>query len=209
MRIPDGDLAPARRRRYGGSYGRRRRRRNLRLGLGLGLLLVAGGAAYLLRQDDSTVPTRLATTPSCASKAPTTASPAAPAPAPVVVLPAPQQVRLVLLNGTARNGLAKSVGDALAARGFVVTAQGNAPAALAGPSQVVWGPGAQPSATLVARHVIGARAVSSPRSPRGSVQVVLGSEFHRLATPEEVAAAGRTAPDPTPMPTATVAACGS
>ena len=206
VKIPNGDLAPARRRRYGGSYGRRRHRRNMRLGLGLGLLLVVVGSAYLLRHDDAMVPTRIAATPHCASPSPI---PTAAAPARQVALPRPQQVRLVLLNGTARNNLAKTVGNALAARGFVVTAQGNAPAALAGPSQVVWGPGAQPSAALVAQQVIGARAVNSPRAPRGSVQLVLGSEFHRLATPAEAAAAGRTSPSASLAPTPTASACAA
>lgn len=204
MRIPDGDLAPARRRRYGGGYGRRRHRRNLRLGVGVGLLLVAGGVAYLLRQESSKVPDRLASTPTCAPRAtPTTvASPAS--------LPQPQQVQLALLNGTARNGLAKSIGDALAAQGFVVTAQANAPAALVGPSQVVWGPGAQPSAELVLRYVIGSRAVSNPRAPRGSVQVILGSEFHRLATPAELAAqAARGVPAAHATAAATASGCAS
>ncbi|MGB8651809.1 MAG: hypothetical protein WCD35_14235, partial [Mycobacteriales bacterium] len=64
MRIPGGDLAPARRRRYGGGYGRRRRRRGPRVLLVLVLLLgVGAGAAYWLRRDDTAVPQRLTSAP--------------------------------------------------------------------------------------------------------------------------------------------------
>jgi len=38
VRSPNGDLAPARRRKYGGGYGRRRRRRSLRIVVGLLLI---------------------------------------------------------------------------------------------------------------------------------------------------------------------------
>ena len=174
----------------------------MRFGVGFGVLLVAGGAAYLLPQGDHKTPSQLVSTPSCAP------SQAPPASARPVALPQPQQVRLALLNGTARDRLAKSVGDELAARGFVITAQGNASAALTGPSQVLWGPGAQPSAQLLLRYVIGSRAVNNPRAPRGSLQVVLGSEFHRLATPAEVAKlAASTLPAAGTTPSPTAAAC--
>jgi hypothetical protein len=211
VRIPGGDLAPARRRRYGGGYGRRRRRRNLRLALAVLLVAAGAGAAYALRQDDGTVPQRLASTP-CPSPSPTPAvSTTATVPAKAVRLPQPQQVRLTVLNGTSRSFLAKTVGDQLAARGFVVTGQANAAAALTGASTVTFGPGAGPAATVVSHWVLGARAVGSPKAKPGSVQLVLGSSFTRLATPAEAAAAARAVPTPSPSasPTATRAACAS
>lgn len=197
MRIPGGDLAPARRRRYGGSYGRRRRRRNLRLAAGLVLVLAGAGAAYVLRQDDTAVPDRLATR-ACPTSTPTPAPTAAAPRSPVrpVVLPAPAQVRLTVLNGTNRDMLAKHVGDQLAALGFVVTGQANAPAALAGPSRITFGPGAGPAATLVSHWVPGSTTLGSARAKPGSVVLVLGSSFVRLATPGEAAAAGRPAAAP-------------
>ncbi|MGB8649754.1 MAG: LytR C-terminal domain-containing protein, partial [Mycobacteriales bacterium] len=133
---------------------------------------------------------------------PTAATPTAPSVAPVrpVVLPEPRQVRLVVLNGTARSLLAKVVGDQLAARSFVITGMGNAARALTGPSVVGYGPGGQAAAALVARHVPGARSQLVPRAARGSVTVTLGSDFQRLATPAEVAAAGRVATVPSPAP---------
>jgi len=196
VRIPDGDLMPARRRGYRGGYGRRRRRRTRRLALVVVVLLVAAAAAWFFRREDhpgtqvlSTCPTPTATT-----------SPAA--------LPANVQVRFVLLNGTPRNGLAQLVGQALRARGFVVLSQANAPTAVGGPSVVTYGPGAQQAATVLARNVLGARVVAAPTAGAGTLQLVLGGDFQRLATPAEVIAAGRTGaavsavPEPTRTPCA-------
>ena len=159
------------------------------------LVLVAAGVtgAYLLRRDDAGAPQRLTAQPSATPcLTPTTA--------PVRVLPRPQQVRLALLNGTPRNGLAKAIGDQLAARGFVVTGQGNAPAALAGPSEVAYGPGADAAGELVSHWVVGSTTRRDPKVARGTVQVTLGSAFRRLATPAEAAA--RNTPTPAPTPSA-------
>lgn len=199
MRIPNGDLAPARRRRSYGSYGRRRSRRNRRIGLLVALLLAAGGGGYYaLRRDDTAAPARLAQRPSACPAPVRTAAPARPA-----VLPRPQQIRVALLNGTSRDGLAKAVGDQLAANGFVVTAQANAPAAQAGPSQVAFARGAEAAARVAQAWVVGAVSVRDATVPRGTVRITLGGEFRRLATPAEAAAAVRTAPVATPAATAT------
>ncbi|MCU1586760.1 MAG: hypothetical protein JWN31_253, partial [Frankiales bacterium] len=123
----------------------------------------------------------------CATPSPTRAP---------VLLPKPSQVRLVLLNGTSRNGLAKSVGQALTARGFVVTEAVTAPAALAGPSQVVWGPGGQPAALLLAQQVTGAQVLADPRAAAGSVRLTLGSDFQRLADPVTTTPRPSAAPSP-------------
>lgn len=205
MRIPNGDLAPARRRGY--SYGRRRSRRNRRVGLLVVLLLAAGGAGYYaLQRDDAAAPTRLAQRPVCPSATPV----ATKAPVRAAVLPRPQQIRVALLNGTSRNGLAKNIGDQLAAAGFVVTAQANAPAALGGASQVAYAHGAEAAAQVARQWVIGAVAVQDAKVPRGTVRITLGSDFHRLATPAE-AAAGLRAPAPvaTATPAPVVSGCPS
>lgn len=203
MRIPSGDLSPARHRRYGGSYGRRRRR-TLRGVLVLILLLaLAGGGVYLLRRNDASAPARWQVAGPARASATPCATPPTAAPAPTAVaLPAPTAVRLVLLNGTPRNGLGKTVGDQLAARGFTVTGTGNAPGVQAGPSVVVFGPGGQPAALLLSRTVLGSMMSGDVKAARGSVQVVLGTAFTRLRTPAEVAALGGTAPLPVPTPAA-------
>ncbi len=186
MRIPGGDLMPARHRRYGGSYGRRRRR-NRRV-IAVVLLLGLGGAgAWYLRKDDSQVPSRLTAKPTC-TPAPT----AAPTKAPVaVVLPPPTAVTLTVLNGTNRALLAKNVADQLAAQGFHVTGQANNRTAVNGASQVVFGPGASLLARTTSAWVPGSTVVPAPRARGKSVTLVLGSTFSRLATPAEAAAAQR------------------
>lgn len=148
-------------------------------------LAAVGGGAYALRQDDGAVQQRLAQPgPStCPSADPTTPAPAA---APTLVLPAPGKVAFRLLNGTPRDGLGRTIGDALAARGFQVTSTGNAPKALSGASRVYFGPGARPAAQLVAIHIIGAELSPVPTAPKGAVDLVLGTGFARLRTPAEV-----------------------
>lgn len=216
MRIPAGDLAPARRRRYGGTYGRRRRRTGRAL-LALVALGLAGGSAYLLQRDDSAVPSRITAARPCGTPragTPTTPPPTSPttspeASRPVLRLPAPGSFEVLLLNGTPRGGLGKSVGDQLAALTFRVRVIGNAPP-LAGASVVSYGAGAMPSATLVSRTVLGARALSAPRLPKGQVRLVLGSGYVRLRTAAELAVLARptTAPArPAAAPAPTSGAC--
>lgn len=198
MRIPSGDLSPARRRRYGGTYGRRRRRTVRTLLVLVLLLVVAGGATYLLRRDDTAAPSRRQATAQLTTPATSCATPSAPqAPAAPVVLPPPTAVRLVLLNGTPRNGLGATVGGELAARGFTVAGTGNAPRPQVGPTSIVVGPNAQPAAMLLSRTFLDATVTTDAKAAPGSVQVVLGSAYTRLRTPAEVAALGATAPAPT------------
>jgi hypothetical protein len=199
---------PARRRRgYGGSYGRKRAR-NRRVVLGVLLVALGVAAAWYLRKDDAAAPARITTLPTCAPSA-------QPAPAPTrttarVVLPPETAVTLSVLNGTNRSLLAKHVADALAAQGFHVTGQGNARSTMSGPSQVLYGPGAALQARTASLWVLGSTVVPAPKAARGSVHVVLGTAFTRLATPAEVAVARRgPAPllTPAPSPSASVIPC--
>jgi hypothetical protein len=181
MRIPNGDLVPARRHPYGGGYSRRRARRTRRFAV-LGVLLVAVGiGGFWLNRD----PVSPVATP-CPSASPT----------PSRLMPEPGQVRVVLLNGASRLNLAKVVGAQLRQRGFVVVREDNAPAALAGPSVVTYAAGAQDAAAVLGHHVLGARVSSTGPAPVGAVpantvQLVLGGDFVRLATPAEAAAAAQ------------------
>lgn len=154
----------------------------------LAVVAVAAGS-YWLRKDDSP-PGSLASATSCPSPAASVIpSPSFPSRTAVAVrLPAPGQVGLRLLNGTGRNGLARSVGDELARRGLRVIAMGNAPHPLVGASRVYYGPGARPGALLVGAHVLGSSVVPVPTAARGAVDVVLGSTFVRLRTPAEASA---------------------
>jgi hypothetical protein len=200
VRIPDGDLMPARRHKYRGSYGRSRRR-NRGMAMVLVVLVVAGATAwYLSRGDDSPATQTLAP---CPTPSPTTSTPSA------APLPPNRLVRLVLLNGTPRNGLAQQVGTQLRQRGFVVLRQDNAPAALAGASIVSYGTGALPGATVLARNVAGAKVQAAPGASPGSLQLVLGGDFRRLATLAEVAAAGSASVVPAPVATGTRSPCAA
>ena len=208
MRIPSGDLAPARKhRRYG------RRRNPLPILLAVVLVAAVAFGTYRLRREDSTAGVVTATA-RCPSVAPVPSpSAAAPALAAPVRLPAAGAVGLRLLNGTGRAKLALAVGNELARRGFKVTAMGNAPRPLVGPSKVYYGPGGRPAALLVTAHVLGAAVVPVPTAARGAVDVVLGSTFVRLRTAPETTAYARqlttaglpvgtpAAPRPTPSPT--------
>lgn len=156
------------------------------------VLLAVGAGAYFWMGHGAKAPVAKASARPCPSSAP---SPAA--------LPLPQQVRLVLLNGTPRANLAAQVAAALHARGFVVTGQGNNPAPVNGASLVSYGAGARGAATLLARHVLGAQVVADPTVAAGSVRLVLGSGFARLATPAEVAAAAT----PTPVQSGVPSVC--
>ena len=166
----------------------------------LALLVVAGGV-YALTGDDSGAPARVAqasATPRC--------TPSSRAPVVKVVpvkLPAPQKVVFQLLNGTDRGGLGKTVGDELAARSLKTTTFGNAPAPLVGDTVIAYGPGAEPSARLLAANILGVRLVGSP-TPRG-LTVTLGSTYTRLTTPAEFAAyvEGLAIRTPVPLPSPT------
>lgn len=181
----------------------------------LAAVAAIGGGAFALRRDDGSAPQRLAdgtatACPSARSTAPA-ASPGGAATPSALVLPATGKVAFRLLNGTDRDGLGKSLGDLLAARGFRVKSTGNAPKAVAGASKVYFGPGARPAAQLLAIHVIGAELAPVPTAPAGAVDLVIGSGFARLRTPAEVKAftarvlAG-TAPAPT-TPSARPSGC--
>jgi hypothetical protein len=164
------------------------------------LLGLAGAGTWYLRRDDTPAPSRVGTLPTCAPTP--TQTPTRPRVTPHVVLPPPTAVALSVLNGTDRNLLAKHVADGLASQGFHVTGQGNARTSVVGPSSVVYGPGASLQARTVTLWVPGSTVVPAPKAARGSVQVVLGSSFTRLATPAEAAAAARTGAVATPGTTA-------
>jgi hypothetical protein len=209
VRIPSGDLVPPRRRglrrrpgrssrpgSYGGSYGasgHRRGRRSRTLPLLLVVVLVGGvaGGLQLWRSGPGGEGERLRAA-ACPPSGPVAADPSvadAPAAAPPAVqLPEPAAVGLLLLNGTGRDGLARTVADGLAARGFAVLGTGNAPEPVTGPPQVSFGPGGRPGATLLTAHLPGAELVPVPSAPRGSVQVVLGDGYTDLAAPDAAAA---------------------
>jgi hypothetical protein len=212
VRIPSGDLAPARKhRRYG------RRRNPLPVLAAVVLVLAIAAIGYRLHREDKGAGAVTATA-RCATTAPAPKSSKAGAPSKLaaVRLPAPAQVSFRLLNGTGRSLLARSVGNELARRGFHVSGMGNSPRPLGGASRVYYGPGGRPAALLVTAHVLGATVEPVPSAPHGALDVVLGSSFVRLRTAAETTAFARglatgavpvaskpVAPAPAPSPSPT------
>ena len=194
MRIPSGDLSPARRRRQPSGRGRSP---VVPVLLALALLAGVAAGALLLRRDDGQ-----AAAGACGTAVPGALRPVAAArDVGRLALPAPAAVRVRVLNGTARDGLARTVGGALAARGFAVLDTVNAPGPLPGRSQVRFGPGGRRGATLLSAHVSGSALVAVPQAPRGSVELVLGTAFVRLRTAAEVTTVQQRPARPAPAAT--------
>jgi hypothetical protein len=143
----------------------------------LALSLLSGLVWWrVLHRDDSSASSGPSSSISCS---PTTAAP--------VVLPAPGAVTVNVLNATATTGLAKTVSDGLAARGFKVGTPGN-DTATAVPTQIRFGSASAAAARLVQIYLPGATLVPNT-STDPTIVVSVGSSFTALATAEQVAAA--------------------
>jgi hypothetical protein len=170
------------------------------------LVALAGGLVlWALRKDDarqatagaSPCPSAPVTRPAASPSARTTVARRT---KPPVRPPAPRLIRVQVLNGTQRSGLAASTATLLRARGFRVVTVGNASGAVTtGTAQVRYGPSGVAQAVVLARYVPGARLLPDRR--RGVVvDLVLGPSYRRLATAAEVA---RAAVRPTRTPVVT------
>ncbi len=165
MTIPGrGDLAPARR-----QHRRRRWPRVLALLLVLGVLGAAGWEAYRLWVEDT-------------SQSRVAAPCVTPTPPPVPA--AADEVRVRVLNGTRRPGLAHDVATRLRHRGFAVRKVGNNPQRTAR-TTVTYPAGVLAAGLAVAEQLPAAELTAG--SGR-LVDLVLGRDFHRLATRKEAAA---------------------
>ncbi|MDQ1747546.1 MAG: hypothetical protein QOD07_1809 [Frankiaceae bacterium] len=180
--LGSGDLAPRRR-------GRRRRTKTPYVVAVLVLAAAAAGGWFGWRAwhgGKSGAPARplaVCATPS-----------SSPSPA------AAKTVKVAVLNGTARVGLAHTVAGQLTLRGFAVVKVGNGPSTT-GPPRVVYAPGETGLALTLAEQVAGAQIEELSTQTPGTVQLDISSGFRRLATPAEAAAAkardlGLAAPSP-------------
>lgn len=100
------------------------------------------------------------------------------------------RVQLRVYNGTAREGLAKTVADQLVGRGYAVLATDNDPLSdvrpVEGPAEIRFGPAGRAVADQLRRQVPGATLHRDARD--GAVlDLVLGEGFRRLSTPAELA----------------------
>jgi hypothetical protein len=189
--------------------GRRRGRRVLSVLVVLVLLAAVAAAAwwYLLREPSTSTTPAAAPTPTCTPVARPTASPT-PTFLPATPLPA-GKVDVRVLNATPRSGLAKTVGDEMASRGFHVVAIGNdtAKRAVTAPAEVRYGKGGAAAALTVAAQVPGAVPVLDKRSG-ASVDLVLGSGYTSLRSPAQASAAATPVRPATATPTPTGRASG-
>ncbi|MFB6987400.1 LytR C-terminal domain-containing protein [Streptomyces sp. NPDC056178] len=129
-----------------------------------------------------------------------TAKPSAPAKA----LPKPAKITVNVYNATPRSGLAKKAADELKKRGFTIGEVGNAPAAY---DKKVAGTGVllgAPSAVNGSFPVLGTQlqgTVSKTDARRtADVDLILGTKFKALSTPQSAAAALAALAKPAPAP---------
>jgi hypothetical protein len=114
------------------------------------------------------------------------------------VLPAPSKVRVTVLNGNGKSGLAASVSRQLRARGFKIATYGNDDP-VAGVGEVRYTAAYAPAATVVHAYFPGAVLVVRSVTPSG-VTVSLGAKFKAVATSAQVKVAlakASAAPAPT------------
>jgi hypothetical protein len=135
--------------------------------------------------------TTTTTTHACATKPRTGAASSSKPPA--VIWPRPSAVRVIVLNGTQRAGLAKSVATQLKSRGFVVGTIGNDTVDTVTATQVRYGPRLATAAKLLQLYLPGSKLVAN-RSTAATVTVSLGSSYTRLSTNTAVARAKLTNP---------------
>ncbi|MFE6679598.1 LytR C-terminal domain-containing protein [Streptomyces sp. NPDC057729] len=124
--------------------------------------------------------------------------------APAKALPKPAKITVNVYNATPRSGLAKKAADELKKRGFTIGEVGNAPAAY---DKKVAGTGVllgAPSAVNVSFPVLGTQlqGTVSKTDARGTadVDLILGTKFKALSTPQSAAAALAALAKPAPAP---------
>jgi LCP family protein required for cell wall assembly len=121
-------------------------------------------------------------------------SPGAPLPEstrhPVVLAASPRQVKVTVLNGAGRAGLAAATASTLTSRGFTVTGTGDASPSAATVIQYS-SPSQRPEVKTLRKQVPHAPAEQVPGLPPGEIMLILGSDFTALKNPS---------PSPSPSP---------
>ena len=108
-------------------------------------------------------------------------------------MPERNQVKLNVLNGTSRVGLAEDIGAQFKSRGFVIGKMATAPAKQDGKpydniATIIYGPDAVGAAALVSAYFLANQATMQFNIKRtgAEVDVILGNQFQQLATTTEV-----------------------
>jgi hypothetical protein len=164
---------------------RTKRRRRMIAAAAVVLLLVGVGAYGVVSLVGS--PAKASAAAGCDAKAKTDAASAKTA---AVHLPTAAQITLNVYNSTDRHGLAASTANVLKQRGFTIGKVTNDPlkANLAVAAQIRGGASGSPAMRVVAAEVPGSQLQPDTRAD-GSVDLVLGTGFTALASPDQVSAA--------------------
>lgn len=92
-------------------------------------------------------------------------------------LPQVQQVRLEILNGNGRPGMAGALARSLAGRALRVTRTGNAPSFQVAHTRVQYRPAQAQAARLLARQLGPAIEVEPANCPNSELRLILGRDF--------------------------------
>lgn len=129
---------------------------------------------------------------------------ASPSPAPVIALPEPGAITVNVYNATPRSGLAKTTADELKKRGFTIGKIGNATPAydkkIPGPGMLLGAPAAAKGAFPVVGTQLKGAEIKTDTRDTSDVDLILGTGFQSLTTPQDATAAltALTAPKPQP-----------
>ncbi|MEU7565807.1 LytR C-terminal domain-containing protein [Streptomyces fradiae] len=135
-----------------------------------------------------------------------TCEPVKPSPAAqAAVFPKPADITVNVYNATPRSGLAKATADELRKRGFTVGKIGNAPVAydkkVPGPGVLLGAPGAAKGAFPVLGTQLKGAATKTDTRATADVDMIIGTAFTALATPEDATASMTALLHPKPAPT--------
>jgi hypothetical protein len=86
-------------------------------------------------------------------------------------------VSVAVYNGSGRAGLAASAAKDLQAQGYVVTTTGNADSAEYTATEIRYAQGDDALANTLAAAIPGAKTAQSDEATKGTVELVLGSDF--------------------------------
>lgn len=170
---------------------RTKRRRRLIAAGAAGLVLVGAGAYGAASLVGS--PSQDSTAGGCTSNANANAEANGAAAAALTVtgqLPTAAQIKLNVYNSTNRHGLAANTASALKQRGFIIGKVTNDPlkANLTVAAEVRGASASAAAMQVVAAEVLGSQMRTDARTD-GTVDLVLGSGFTALASPDQVSAA--------------------
>ncbi len=102
------------------------------------------------------------------------------------VVPKPGQVKITVLNGSARVGMAGITADILKARGFKIADVGNFDGKVKDPAEIHYGPKGELIARLLSAYVPDAYMVADDRTDK-SVDIIIGKGFDRILDKKQAA----------------------